>query len=149
MKATNVDPQEHAGGAGHALWLRLCHWAIAGAVITLAYSGVVILMAHPRLYWGNVGNDLTHAWIELPLGRNYHHGGWAPPLAFFADSAGPVSRVRTYDIFNQNGWARSLHFLTGWWPPQRSMAWPAWRRGGWARSCRAPARSRRAASGPT
>lgn len=114
MKATNVDPQEHAGGAGHALWLRLCHWAIAGAVITLAYSGVVILMAHPRLYWGDVGNDLTHAWIELPLGRNYQHGGWAPPLAFFADPAGPVSRVRTYDIFNQNGWARSLHFLTGW-----------------------------------
>jgi thiosulfate reductase cytochrome b subunit len=22
--------------------------------------------------------------------------------------------VRTYDIFNQNGWARSLHFLAGW-----------------------------------
>jgi thiosulfate reductase cytochrome b subunit len=94
--------------------VRACHWLIAAAVLTLAYSGVVILMAHPRLYWGNAGNDLTRAWIELPLGRNYQHGGWAPPLAFTADPAGPVSRVRTYDIYNQNGWARSLHFLAGW-----------------------------------
>lgn len=100
--------------AGHAPWVRLSHWLIAAAVLTLAYSGVVILMAHPRLYWGNAGNDLTPAWLELPLGRNYQHGGWAPPLAFSAGPAGPVSRVRTYDIFNQNGWARSLHFLTAW-----------------------------------
>ncbi len=102
------------GGTGHAGWVRVCHWLIAAAVLTLAYSGVVILMAHPRLYWGNAGNDLTRAWLELPLGRNYRHGGWAAPLAFTADPAGPVSRVRTYDIFNQNGWARSLHFLVAW-----------------------------------
>jgi thiosulfate reductase cytochrome b subunit len=94
--------------------VRVCHWILAFSVLTLAYSGVVILMAHPRLYWGETGNDLTRAWIELPLGRNYRHGGWAPPLAFFADAAGPVSRARTYDIFNQNGWARSLHFLVAW-----------------------------------
>jgi thiosulfate reductase cytochrome b subunit len=98
---------------GHAVWVRLCHWLIASSVIVLGVSGVVILMAHPRLYWGQVGNDLTPAWIELPLGRNYHHGGWGPALAF-GDPAGAVSRARTYDIFNQNGWARSLHFLAAW-----------------------------------
>jgi thiosulfate reductase cytochrome b subunit len=93
--------------------VRLCHWLIALAVVVLTYSGVVILMAHPRLYWGNAGNDLTPAWLELPLGRNYHHGGWGPALAF-GDPGGAISRARTYDIFNQNGWARSLHFLTAW-----------------------------------
>ena len=98
---------------GHALWVRLCHWLIAATVIVLAVSGVVILMAHPRLYWGNAGNDLMPAWLELPLGRNYRHGGWGPALAF-ADAPGAISRARTYDIFNQNGWARSLHFLTAW-----------------------------------
>ena len=98
---------------GHAVWVRLCHWLIAFSVIALAVSGVVILMAHPRLYWGQAGNDLMPAWLELPLGRNYHHGGWAPALAF-PDAPGAVSRVRTYDIFNQNGWARSLHFLVAW-----------------------------------
>jgi thiosulfate reductase cytochrome b subunit len=98
---------------GHAAWVRLCHWLIAFSVIVLAFSGVVILMAHPRLYWGDTGNDLTPAWIELPLGRNYHHGGWGPALVF-GDAPGAISRARTYDIFNQNGWARSLHFLTAW-----------------------------------
>jgi thiosulfate reductase cytochrome b subunit len=113
MAAIEVDKPAETTRTGHAVWVRLCHWVLAASVLTLAYSGVVILMAHPRLYWGETGNDLTRAWIELPLGRNYMHGGWAAPLRFFSD-AGPVSRVRTYDIFNQNGWARSLHFLFAW-----------------------------------
>lgn len=100
--------------AGHAPWVRLCHWTLAGSVILLAWSGIFILMVHPRLYWGNAGNDLMPAWLELPISRNLHHNGWAPPLAFTADPAGPVSRVRTYEIFNQNGWARSFHFLVAW-----------------------------------
>ena len=29
-------------------------------------------------------------------------------------SSGPISASRTYDIFNENGWARSLHFLAAW-----------------------------------
>ena len=29
-------------------------------------------------------------------------------------ASGPVSANRTYDIFNQNGWGRSLHFLAAW-----------------------------------
>ena len=105
-----------AGSAsrGHAPWVRLVHWLIVVVVLTLAYSGVVILMAHPRLYWGWSGNDLTKPLIELPLGRNYRHSGWDAAIAFFDDPKGAVSQVRTYDIFNQNGWARSLHFLVAW-----------------------------------
>ena len=30
------------------------------------------------------------------------------------NASGPVSASRTYDIFNQNGWGRSLHFLAAW-----------------------------------
>ena len=103
-----------AGNRGHAVWVRMCHWVIAASVLTMAYSGIVILMAHPRLYWGNTGNDLTRALVELPLGPNYRHGGWGPPTAFFATPGSPVTEVRTFEIFNQNGWARSLHFLIAW-----------------------------------
>ncbi len=71
-------------------------------------------MAHPRLYWGEVGNDLTPALVELPISRNHRHGGWGQPTPFFADAAGPIRASRTYDIFNQNGWGRSLHFLAAW-----------------------------------
>ncbi len=114
MSAQGVHPLAEGVSRGHALWVRLVHWLIVAVVLTLAYSGIVILMAHPRLYWGWSGNDLTRPLIELPLGRNYHHGGWEAPIPFFGDSKGPVSQVRTYDIFNQNGWARSLHFLVAW-----------------------------------
>jgi thiosulfate reductase cytochrome b subunit len=75
---------------------------------------VVILMAHPRLYWGNAGNDLTPALVELPISRNYRHGGFDEPVQFFSDHAAPVSASRTYNIFNKNGWGRSLHFLAAW-----------------------------------
>jgi thiosulfate reductase cytochrome b subunit len=99
---------------GHARWLRISHWILAASVLTLAFSGFVILMAHPRLYWGNAGNDLTPALFELPIGRNYKHGGWVPETTFFPGGSPVVSAVRTYDIFNQNSWGRSLHFLAAW-----------------------------------
>ena len=82
--------------------------------LTLAVSGFVILMAHPRLYWGEVGNDLTPALIELPISRNHQHGGWEANVPLFGEPDSPVSASRTYDIFNQNSWGRSLHFLAAW-----------------------------------
>jgi thiosulfate reductase cytochrome b subunit len=100
--------------AGHARWLRILHWFLAASVLTLAVSGFVILMAHPRLYWGKAGNDLTPALLELPIGRNYKHGGWVAGTTFFSGAEPVVSAVRTYNIFNQNGWGRSLHFLAAW-----------------------------------
>ena len=96
------------------MWVRVSHWITTASVATLAYTGVVILMAHPRLYWGDAGNDLTPALIELPISRNYKHGGFDEPARFFEDRATPVSASRTYDIFNKNGWGRSLHFLAAW-----------------------------------
>ena len=99
----------------HAVWVRVSHWIVTAGVLTLGYTGFVILMAHPRLYWGDAGNDLTPALIELPISRNYQHGGWAAATPLFEDrAAGPVSANRTYNIFNKNGWGRSLHFLAAW-----------------------------------
>jgi thiosulfate reductase cytochrome b subunit len=98
----------------HARWVRLSHWILTASVLTLAVSGVVILMAHPRLYWGEAGNDLTPALLELPISRNFRHGGWGEAAPFFDRAGSPVSASRTYDIFNQNGWGRSLHFLAAW-----------------------------------
>ena len=99
---------------GHARWVRISHWIVTLSFLTLAFTGIVILMAHPRLYWGDVGNDLTPALLELPISRNHRHGGWDKTVAFFENAASPVSANRTYDIFNKNGWGRSLHFLVAW-----------------------------------
>lgn len=99
---------------GHKPWVRLSHWVITLSFLTLAFSGFVILMCHPRLYWGEVGNDLTPALIELPISRNYKHGGWDEQKPFFSNTSSVVTSSRTYEIFNENGWGRSLHFLSAW-----------------------------------
>ena len=100
--------------AKHRRWVKVTHWIGTISFLLLVFTGFEILMVHPRLYWGNVGNDLTPALFELPISRNYHHGGWQNIQPFFAAANSPVSGSRTYDIFNQNGWGRSLHFLSGW-----------------------------------
>jgi thiosulfate reductase cytochrome b subunit len=99
---------------GHAVWVRICHWTIAASVLVLGVSGFLILMVHPRLYWGQVGNDLTPAFLELPISDNHRPAGWQPAVTFSELANAPISANRTYEIFNQNGWARSLHFLAGW-----------------------------------
>ena len=108
------DRPETVRDAGHAGWVRLSHWIITLSVLTLTFSGFEILMVHPRLYWGKAGNDLTPPLVELPISRNYKHGGYDRPVALTGNGSGPVSANRTYDIFNQNGWGRSLHFLAAW-----------------------------------
>jgi len=99
---------------GHRRWVKITHWIGTLSFFFLVFSGVEILMVHPRLYWGNVGNDLTPALFELPISRNYQHGGWDKSIPFFNYAGSPITANRTYDIFNQNAWGRSLHFLAAW-----------------------------------
>jgi len=98
----------------HARWVRCTHWIVTLSFLTLTISGFAILRTHPRLYWGEVGNELTPALIELPISRNHRHGGWEKSTPFFRDASSPVTASRTYDILNQNSWGRSLHFLAAW-----------------------------------
>jgi len=43
----------------HPVPVRLWHWLSAGAVGMLLFTGFNILNVHPRLYWGDVGNEST------------------------------------------------------------------------------------------
>lgn len=98
----------------HAGWVKISHWAVTLGFLFLVFTGIEILMVHPRLYWGETGNDLTEPLLELPISRNHRHGGWEVAEPFFDRPGSPVSAGRTFDIFNQNGWGRSLHFLAAW-----------------------------------
>ncbi|MBI2804244.1 MAG: cytochrome b/b6 domain-containing protein [Planctomycetes bacterium] len=103
----DISPQSYpADATGHTMWVRICHWFVALSFLALTVTGYVILMCHPRLYWGEVGNDLTPALLELPISRNHQHGGW--------EANEPIGANRTFEIFNENSWARSLHFLAAW-----------------------------------
>lgn len=98
----------------HSRWVRICHWIAVASFTALAISGFLILMVHPRLYWGNVGNDLTPALLTLPISNNHRPDELQPRLVFREIPGAPVSAERNFHIFNQNGWARSLHFLAAW-----------------------------------
>jgi len=69
-RATHVE--QGALVRRHRLATRLWHWLNALAVIVLLMSGLMILNAHPRLYWGEYGANFDPAWLELP-----RMPGWA------------------------------------------------------------------------
>lgn len=100
--------------SGHRRWVRICHWIAAGSFLTLAVTGFFILMVHPRLYLGHAGNDLTPALLSLPISNNHRPNELHSRIVFTELPNAPVSAERNYAIFNQNGWARSLHFLAAW-----------------------------------
>ena len=107
-------PAPPRAARGHRGWVRSSHWAIALSVLTLVVTGILILAVHPRLYWGEVGNDLMPALLEIPISNNHQPGEFEQTTVFANIPGAPVSADRTYRIFNQNGWARSLHFLAAW-----------------------------------
>jgi len=71
----------------HSVLVRVTHWLTAGSFIALTVSGVAILLAHPRLYWGETGAVGTPSLIDLPL---------------------------PFMLTGQSGWGRHLHFLSAW-----------------------------------
>ena len=98
----------------HPSWVRICHWLVAASWLTLATSGFLILMVHPRLYLGEVGNDLTPALLTLPISNNHRPDELQRTVVFSELPGSPISADRNYHTFNKNGWARSLHFLAAW-----------------------------------
>jgi thiosulfate reductase cytochrome b subunit len=72
----------------HSLMVRITHWITTLAFICLLLSGIAILLAHPRLYWGETGAREGPSLIDLPL-----------PFVLDVPIRGP---------------GRYLHFLSAW-----------------------------------
>ena len=71
----------------HSVLVRVTHWITTFSFVGLLVSGIAILLAHPRLYWGETGGVGAPSLVDLPL-----------PFVFV----------------DQTGWGRSLHFLCAW-----------------------------------
>lgn len=82
----------------HPLPVRLWHWLTAFAVLGLLFTGLNVLNVHPRLYWGEVGNEGTPALVALDPGPA------AAPSA--GTTAGPPPAMLTVGSmqFNVTGW---------------------------------------------
>jgi Ni/Fe-hydrogenase b-type cytochrome subunit len=57
--------------ARHRLATRLWHWTNAVTIFIMIGSGLMILNAHPRLYWGQYGANPDRPWLITP-----HWPGW-------------------------------------------------------------------------
>jgi thiosulfate reductase cytochrome b subunit len=71
----------------HSALVRVTHWVTAASFAALVVSGIAILLAHPRLYWGETGVLGEPSLLDLPL-----------PMI----------------LTGQTGWGRYLHFLAAW-----------------------------------
>src|SRR5215831_16596314 len=108
----------------HATALRITHWIHTVAFIGLLVSGVAILIAHPRLYWGETGAFGSPALIELPLPLNLDQSGWGRSLHFLAAWV-CVLNGAVYVISGM----LSRHFKTDVLPHRTDMALnPIWKR---------------------
>ena len=72
----------------HSVLIRVTHWIHTLSFLALLLSGIAILLAHPRLYWGETGAVGTPSLIDLPL-----------PFVLDVPIRGP---------------GRYLHFLSAW-----------------------------------
>lgn len=71
----------------HSAAVRITHWTVTLGFFGLLVSGIAILLAHPRLYWGEDGAVGAKSLLDLPL---------------------------PFVLVGQSGWGRSLHFLSAW-----------------------------------
>jgi thiosulfate reductase cytochrome b subunit len=51
----------------HSALVRVTHWISALSFLVVVLSGIAILLAHPRLYWGEAGGVGAPSLIDLPL----------------------------------------------------------------------------------
>jgi thiosulfate reductase cytochrome b subunit len=51
----------------HPAFVRVTHWIQALSFVVLLLSGIAILLAHPRLYWGETGAVGGPSLVDLPL----------------------------------------------------------------------------------
>lgn len=91
VPAVRVPNSASATSQRHSAVVRITHWVNAISFLALLVSGIGILLAHPRLYWGETGAVGGPSLIDLPL-----------PF------------VLDISVINIRGIGRHLHFLSAW-----------------------------------
>ena len=107
----------------HGLVVRVTHWLTAIGTAALIVSGIAILLAHPRLYWGETGAVGTDSFIDLPIPFVFGHSGWGRYLHFLAAWVCVASGV----VYVVGGFA-THHFGRDLFPSREDLAWSNVRR---------------------
>ena len=88
VRAVEVRNSKLWNSHRHFALVRITHWITTISFLALLVSGIAILLAHPRLYWGDTGGVGAPSLIDLPL-----------PFVLDLPIRGP---------------GRYLHFLSAW-----------------------------------
>ena len=102
----------------HKLPTRLWHWLNALSIFVMLMSGLMILNAHPRLYWGKYGANADHAWLEILPGHVRVGPVTLPGLGIFGVThkgrgyaINPLFTIPShYDLAGSRQW----HFAFAW-----------------------------------
>ncbi|HEX5322259.1 MAG TPA: cytochrome b/b6 domain-containing protein [Capsulimonadaceae bacterium] len=87
IPALAARPSEPTTAPHHSLLIRITHWINLVSFIGLVVSGVAILLAHPRFYWGETGGVDGPSLFDLPL---------------------------PFMLGGPSGWGRYMHFQSAW-----------------------------------
>ncbi|WP_144637553.1 cytochrome b/b6 domain-containing protein [Bordetella genomosp. 13] len=113
----------------HSLTVRITHWVNVLCLSILLLSGLQILNAHPRLYWGQYGANADHAFLAVES-RHQPDGlhGYLRIGALSIETTGVLGVSREGDAMKERafpawltipsyhdlGAGRNWHFLFAW-----------------------------------
>ena len=102
----------------HSALVRITHWIVALSFSGLLVSGIAILLAHPRMYWGETGAVGTPSLFDLPLPFVLAHSGWGRYLHFLSAWACVLAGLIYFlaGLFTQ-------HFRRTLLPTKGDLAW--------------------------
>ena len=98
LRVATLSPVKPKIAPRHAVVVRLTHWLTVAAFVALAVSGLCLVISHPRFYWGETGNvNMKPAFtIPIPASRDTVPTGY------------------NYQMPDENGWSRYMHFEAAW-----------------------------------
>ena len=102
----------------HSATVRTTHWIVSLSFAGLLVSGVAILLAHPRLYWGETGAFGTPSLLDLPIPYSLGHSGWGRSLHFLSAWVCVLAGI----VYALSGFL-TQHFRRDLMPAKAEMAW--------------------------
>jgi len=77
LAPAQADRGDHEVIYRHTRVVRITHWINVVCILLLLMSGLQIFNAHPRLYWGQKGDESDHAFLSMlayPTGEDTFRG---------------------------------------------------------------------------
>ena len=109
-RVATLSPVKPKTAPRHAVIVRITHWLTVAAFLALAITGLLIVISHPRFYWGETGNVNMKPAFTLPIPA----------------SRDTVPTGYKYVMPDENGWSRYLHFEAAWLLVLTALVYGVW-----------------------